>query len=232
MDKNRIGRFTSSELHRLSTPAKAKEYAAEKRYERKLKRSLKSETFSYEMSWGSLMELYVNETYLPVSWKMEHKTTIVHPTIDTFAGSPDIIATELVGEEKNPFTLKSFCKVVENCTLGYEIFKQEHDNYFKQLIGNSILTYKKRIALIVFCPTLEELPKIAEFIENMEGIDEFEYKWIYDEITYKDPLKMKIPYLLPESDYKNLNIFEFDVNDADQKELLERIEKYSPLITL
>ena len=86
--------------------------------------------------------------------------------------------------------------------------------------------------MVVFCPTLEELPKIAEFIENMEGIDEFEYKWIYDEITYKEPSKMKIPYLLPESEYKNLNIFEFDVNEADQNQLIELINKYSPLIKL
>jgi len=232
MNELRIARFTSSQLYRLSTPAKAKTYCAEKRYEAKLKRSLSAETFSYATSWGNLMELYVNETYLNPSWKMEHKTTIVHPTIKTFAGSPDIVADELVGDEKNPFTLKAFCELVENCGLGYEVFKKEHEDYFIQLISNSILTNKKRIALIVFCPTLEELPKIAEFIENMEGIDEFEYKWIFDEITYKTPAKMKIPYLLPESEYKNLNIFEFDVNDADQKELLERIEKYSPLITL
>lgn len=232
MDKNRIARFTSSQLHRLFTPAKAKTYTAEKRYEHKLKRSLGAETFSYPTSWGRLMELYVNETYLPVSWKMEHKTTIVHPTIEAFAGSPDIIATELVADEKNPYTLKAFCELVENCGLGYNVFKKEHEDYFWQLIGNSILTDKKRVALIVFCPTLEELPKIAEFIENMEGIDEFEYKWIYDEITYKEPLKMKIPYLLPESDYKNLNIFEFDVNESDQTQLIELINKYSPLIKL
>lgn len=231
MNELRIGRFTASEMHRLYTPAKAKTYCKEKHYERKLKQSLSRDAFSYATSWGSLLEMYVNQSgHIPPSMKFEHKNTIVHPDYDYFAGTPDIVGDTIVGDLKCPYTLNAFCDLVENCTKGITTFKDEHENYYIQLVANAILTDKNRIALMVFCPTFDELSLIAEFIDGLDPLDKVKYEWIFNEIVFNGGAKL--PYLLPESDYKSFNLFEFDLIESDATDLINKIVKYSPLINL
>jgi len=235
MNELRIARFTSSEIWKLMTDGKkagelgkpAQTYIKAKQYENKLQRRLNGDTFSYATSWGNFCEIFVNENHLSPSQKRVSQDFICHPTLAHFGGSPDIVSDTVVYDIKCPFTLLSFCDLVECLSKGIEAFKIEYPEYYWQLISNSILTEKKRIGLIAFVPYESELINVWELAQNYdEQPDPFQYKWIFDS------KKAKLPYLIDGGHYKNLNIFEFDVNETDQKELLERIEKYSPLINL
>jgi len=235
MNPLRTAKFTSSEIWKLMTDGKkagdigkpAQTYIKAKQYEHRLQRRLSSNVFSYATSWGQFMENYVNEHHLPPSLKMTSQDFICHPELTHFGGSPDIIAETTVYDIKNPFTLLSFCDMIECLKQGVEAFKSEMPEYYWQLVSNAILTDKKRIGLIVFVPYESELVEVWGMAENFEPeSDPFQFKWIYDS------KKEKLPYLIDGGHYQNLNIFEFDLIESDATDLINRIAKYSPLINL
>lgn len=229
----RFGNFTSSEIHKLMTDGKAKgtfgkpfyTYIKQKKREAKLGQNIDREAFSYATSWGSCIEGYVN-TLLGMEYHFRSKETIFHKEISRWCGTPDLTTNEKVSDVKSPFTLTSFCDLVEDCQT-LETFKSEHPDFYWQLISNAILTDKNVIELIVFCPKFEELGKIMEYIDSLEIEDKLEYEWIFNAILNEN--YKKIPFLINDN-YQSLNKFQFEVPQEDKNLLTDRVQQAVKLL--
>jgi hypothetical protein len=92
----RRGNFTSSEIVALTTLSKDKKsfgapaltYIEEKNFERKLCRSLDSESNARPLVWGKLLEGYWFDL-LGLEYTLSSTETDVHPTIKCWSGSKD-----------------------------------------------------------------------------------------------------------------------------------------------
>lgn len=236
---NRVGNFTSSEIWKLFKEGrktrtfgeKALTYIQEKRFEKELCRSINTNAFAHLTSWGNFMEIYVHNKKLGHEYSLRSKEVLRHPEIPNFAGSPDFITETKVSDCKAPYTLTSFCKLVKNCEAGKESFKENHDDYYYQLVANSILTNKNVIELIVYLPYYTEFNDIMAFNDEFDwegnGYNPFEFKWITDAILRDNG---QLPYLVEWGKFKNLNKFEFEVTESDKNEVIEKINKASELL--
>jgi hypothetical protein len=219
MEATRNGNFTSSQIYRLcGAPKPAQTYIQKKNFERKLKRSITGETNAKAANWGKLLEMRAFEL-LGFEYQMKSKETLRHPEINYWLGSPDIITTDKVGDIKCPWTLDSFCQLVENCTKGIETFKDEHPDYYFQLLSNAIITGKSKIELVVYVPYQDELQDIREMTSNFDG-NQNPYSFIY---FAEDN---DLPYLNKEGEYKNLNIFTWDVPANEKEFLTTKVKQY------
>jgi len=214
----RAGNFTSSEIVALTTNGKVKgsfgvpalTYINEKNMERRLGRSLKEDTDSKPTDWGTCCEPYVF-TLLGLEYSTISKQSIQHPDIDFWAGTPDSICyghENTVVDIKCPFTLKSFCQLVDGWEqggiTGLRDNHKDGDKFYYQLVSNACLTGCNYGELIVFCPYENELG----------AIDKLLYPWM----AYSE-----LPFLIAGRHYKNLNKFRFDIPEADKKALTDRV---------
>ncbi len=234
----RIGNFTSSVISALmSEPtaaakkqgeifgAAAKTLIQECNWERKLGRSIDEDTNSRPTSYGHLVEKYAFNK-LGYEYKLASQETIVHPTIKCFAGSPDGIRYSddsktpiAVIDIKSPYTLKSFCQIYDCKTMDElrENYKYG-EQYYWQLLANSILTECKFAELIAFCPFKSELNDIiymaAEEAEELQK----HYYWIA-QASHED-----LPYI-PDGNpnYDHIHKISFEINQDDVKRLTERV---------
>lgn len=223
----RFGNFSSSSIWKLTTLGTDKKnfgkpaltYIKEKLTEIKLGRSLQKDSKNVRsLSWGNLCELYVF-SILPLDYKLVSKERIAHKTISNWNGMPDSLREDVVGDTKSPFTLLSFVDQIESHEKGYEKFKKDEPEYFWQLISNSILADKKKIESIIFCPYLDELPAIRELANDIP-----ECNWI------KYATDEELPYLVRDGKFKNLNIFEYEVDSNDVEYLEEKVKKAVELL--
>ena len=201
----------------MGAPKPRQTYLEEIEMERRLLRSLNTEINTRPITWGLLGEKLVFNL-LGLEYKYYSDETKAHPTIPGWAGSPDGEKPDCIIDIKCPYTLKSFCELVEICNKqDIEFFKSEHPDYYWQLVSNAIITDKKNAELIVFCPYLETLPTIIHMAQNIEQ-DQFKYYWVaqanYDEL----------PYILKESEYSEINKFEFEVPESDKQLLTNTIQ--------
>ena len=249
----RNGRFTSSEVVRLLgngkremtdfeienrpkgskakmiedvniLPTSALTYIEEKNFERKLKRSLCSETNAKATTWGLLVEQRVFDL-LGTEYTIMSNESIYHTSLgDIWCGTPDLIkhtTPKTVGEIKCPFTLKSFCTFAE-CKDISEVREKHTDGekYYWQIVSNAILTDSERGELIIYCPKQSELEDIRELADN--GDERF--KWIF----YS--LDSDVPYLPENSLYENMYIFNFEIPKYDKEYLENRIKLAGQLL--
>lgn len=220
----RYGNFTSSCISALmSNDRSGKEpgkpfftYVAEKQMEIRLGRDLQGDTGGRECTWGLLVERRAFEL-LSTDYKPVSKDTVLHPKIKHWAGTPDLLTDSSVADIKCPFTLKSFCQMVD--TEGdYHKLKYVKPEYTWQLVSNAILTGKNEAELIVYVPYASELEEIREMVSNYEG-DQNKVAWI----NWAND--NELPYLLDGGYYKNLNIFSFEIPQKDKDALTERVQK-------
>jgi len=113
----RIGNFTSSEISRLLSKEKGvpENYIMECNYERNLGVALEKEENARPLSWGKLVETIVFDL-LGTDYTLSSQETIVHPEIKYWVGTPDGGKEDngrTVNDIKCPFTLKSFCQLVQ-----------------------------------------------------------------------------------------------------------------------
>lgn len=228
----RAGNFTSSEIGALMKEGKAKgsigapalTYISEKNMERRLGRTLKNDVDARACDWGNLCEGLVLEM-LGIEYSTQSKKTIKHPDFDFWFGTPDSICYEeynTVADVKCPFTLKSFCQLVdgwkEDGIQGIRDNHKDGDTFYWQLVSNAILTGCKEGELIVFCPYQSQVSSLFQL-----GMDK--YNWL----NYVD--MDDVPWL-PEDNgyYKNLNKFRFPIPDADKLALHNRVVEASKLL--
>ncbi len=219
MSHLRNGNFTSGEIFNLISEGKVKgtfgkpalTYIQGKNYERKLNRALNSDVSARPTSWGNLVELHAFGL-LDLNYKITSEQTIIHPEHSFWVGTPDGVNTKTntVFDIKCPFTLKSFCELVE-CKTAEELIENHKDGekYYWQLVSNAILTNSKFAELIVYCPYKSELEAIRELASNFDG-DQNKIAWIG--FSQDDDL----PYLIEGGHYKNLNIIRFEVPQSDK----------------
>lgn len=225
----RIGRFTSSEIVALTKGgksgamfgSKAETYIQQTNWERRLKRSLDTETNAKALSWGKLLERYVHESILPLEYRVMGDESMLHPTVDNWSGSADCIKADegrTVGDNKCPLTLTSFCQLADPLYDGLvgkeaiEAICENHtdgDKYFWQLVSNAEIYDCKYAELIVFMPYKSELNAIRD-LANHPNFAGMEYQWI------RKSDDEQLPYLLDGGFYKNLNIIRWEVERADR----------------
>jgi hypothetical protein len=220
--KQRIGNITSSNVSKLMGSNKPKEtYLKELIMERKLGRSLTTESNARPLTWGLLLEKYVLAKEEMLKYKYTSTDTIGHEVVDYWYGTPDGVTEDSVIDIKCPYTLKSFCElvaIIESKSISY--FKDEKPEYYWQLVSNAILTGKQYAELIVFCPYYSELDAIIELPNNDNYVpiqDMYKYKWV------AFALPEELPYILDNGFYKNLNTFRFEVPETDIEILTETI---------
>ena len=250
MDASRNGNFTSSECVALTskpTDKAAKEgavfgkagltYISECNMERRLGRSLDSETNARPMNWGKLVEKRVFQL-LGIDYKECSVETIVHPRYSFWLGSPDgekFAEENSTVEVKCPYTLKSFCQfmdAIESVVPGKESdplvlghwqmkqIREQHtdgEKYYWQVVSNSILLNTKYAELIIYMPYKSELDDIRILASNMPVADLSKYYGLANSTDEE------LPYLIEGKGYKNLNIVRFEVPQADKDLLTERI---------
>ena len=232
----RIGRFTSSKIAALMSVAKDKvsfgkpalTYIEEKNFERKLGRSLTSETTARATSWGKLLEKRVLEELLGIDYRPSSAESIVHHVYgDIWAGSPDAQKYDEGGtivDIKSTYTIKSFCQFAECETI--EDVRENHpdgEDYYWQLVSNAIITNSKYAELIVYCPYQSELQSIRDLAANIDG-EQKNYYWIF---TANDN---ELPYLKDNGFYKNVITFRFEVSENDKNLLTEKVLAASALL--
>lgn len=212
MSDKRIGRFTSSDIFNLVKKDKtgkgfgkpALSYIRDKQFEKKLGRYIDNETNNKYCDWGKFVEKIAFDT-LSISYTLCSDQTIVHPTIENWAGTPDFIKNDgTVGDIKCPFTLRSFCQLYE--ATDKESLIENHkdgEKYYWQLVSNAILTNTNKAELVVYCPLLLEIEKIKEEAE-FSGI-----KWL------ANASNSELPWVDYNSDYRNRKILKLEIPDED-----------------
>lgn len=226
---SRIGNFTSSNIWKLMTTDRsgkgfgkpALTYIEEKKMEIRLGRQLQNEVSSHETSWGNLVEQRAFDL-IPLGYRLESKVRLIHPTIERWTGAPDLANEDTTGDVKCPFTLKSFCTMIDLFN-DLERFKEEKPEYYWQLVSNSILANKEYAELIVYVPYKNELAEIREMANNFDG-DQNKIAWV--NWAQDDDL----PYLIEGNYYKNINVLRFKVSETDKAELTSVVKKALELL--
>ena len=207
---------------------KALSYIAEKRMERRLGRTLNSDTDARPLSWGHLLEKHVFDQ-LGLEYRLQSHETIEHSSIDWWCGSPDAMkfGDEMtVVDFKAPYTLKAFCELVDPLyegKSGEEVIaaiRENHEHgekYYWQILSNAILTGAKYGELIVYAPFVSELEAIRELSRNWSGDKQHRFRWVDyaadDELTH----------ILDGGFYKSINIVRWEISEQDKKDLTVRV---------
>jgi hypothetical protein len=236
LNEVRIGNFTSSNIAKLLTVAKDKEnfgapaltYIDEKNMERKLGRSLSTDTDARPTSWGKYMEARAF-SLLGTEYRLCSQETIPHPTIDFWAGSPDAEkfnedGTKTVVDIKCPYTLKSFCELVDVSMFAIRNNHKSGNTYYWQLVSNAILIGADSAELVVYAPYKSELEEIKDGVNMLpEGIQS-KFSWInfaQDEA---------LPYLIDGGYYKNINTVSFKIPQEDKDYLQKTVLRAGKLL--
>jgi hypothetical protein len=224
----RTGNFTSSEIWKLTTKDRsgkgfgkpALTYIDEKADEAIVGRSLSQNNGSRETAWGTFVET-IAFTKLPFNYRLISKDRYKHSSIDNWSGMPDIIYQDCVGDIKCPFTIKSYMNLYKINSI--KSFKERADEYYWQLVSNSVLTNSTFAELIIYCPYKSELDEIREAAENFDG-DQNQVafiNWATDE---------QLPYLPDGGLIENLKIFKFEVPEFDKKMLTDCVKTSNILL--
>lgn len=224
LNSSRIGRFTSSEIHNLMKNGRGDKrsvatdtYIEDKRIEKRLGRLLNADVSTRPMIWGHVCEQMVYKKLNELEYVYCSDETILHPSINCWAGTPDFVTINSVVDAKCPYTLKAFAQLADIAIAkDLEKFKTSKPEYYWQLVSNSILANKSHAELIVYCPLKSELPKIKELVDGFDG-DQNKYAWIF--FAEDDDL----PYLIDGGYYENKYHFVFEVPQEDKDVLTERV---------
>lgn len=229
MQNNRHGTFSSSSIHILTQLNKAKTDFSEKAqkyikqvgYEIELGRPLNAERDSRPTSWGTFVEARAFNL-LPIEYQLVSQQRLFHPEISTWSGAPDlIIDSEVVSDVKCPFSLEMFLDKVKALNESIETYKKEFPGDYWQLVSNAILTGAKYAEAIIYVPYLSELQSIRIMASEYDSPSTNWIKYAED---------CELPYLVDGGKFENLNIFRFEVPQADKLFLTEKVKAASNLL--
>jgi hypothetical protein len=238
----RIGNLTSSEIYKIIGKGKSGNefsvggfsYIESKVFERNLGKSLATESNAKPLLWGRICEKHFFENSGRIEYTPLMNEPIHHPSIEYYAGSPDAFKGEdVVCELKCPFTLLSFCQLVDPIVKGYTgldamgIIRDTHtdgEKYYWQMVSNSILSNRKQCEFIVYCPYEWELNSIRSLAEEqpLEELSSF-----YFISTASDKA---LPCLPNGGFYKNVYSITFTPPQEDIDLLTKKIELCKDLI--
>lgn len=216
--KSRIGHYTSSQIYRLMGTKRVKEtYQEEIELEKRLKTAIKEDGGSRASNWGTIMEFYVNENYLPIGWNAWIEGTIESKEFDNWSGTPDIYSQEGIGDIKC-YGRKKFAKmasIIEQNDL--ELFKKEFPDTYWQLTSNAALADKSKCMLLTYLPYEKELNDIANWVSNYEIDQPWKYRFISESESWELPCQSN------ESDFDNVISFEWELVKEDVEALKKEL---------
>ena len=225
-NKERIGNFTSSEIYKLIKKGRGKNdlfsaagmtYIKEKKIEKRMGRSIQVESYSRSMAWGIFMEMIVFSK-IGLEYKIESKDTDLHPTINGWSGSKDLIVPNKKIADIKCYELKKFALYTGAILKGdLNEIKQDFPKEYWQLVSNAIINDVPNAEIITYIPYESELEEIRQMAENYDRADKWKYRFIYESD------KISLPYLPDGGYYKNLNYFEFEVPKEEKELLTERV---------
>lgn len=229
----RCGAFSSSEIWKLTTKGKgalgfgapAITYIKEKNLERKLGRSIKTESYSRAMAWGHLIEKFVFDEKLGLEYEIHSKTTDVHPEFNFWVGSKDLLVKgKKIGEIKC-YEPKHFAEYTDALlTKDTEFIKNECPEEYWQCVSNAIINQVKFAEAITYIPYKSELAAIREYASNYDAADQWKYRFIVESDD------TELAFIPDGGYYKNLNRFEFEVPEEDKKYLTACVLKAKSLL--
>jgi len=242
----RYGNITSSEIVALLSKNKkgdgfgvpATTYIKQTNMERRLGRSIDNEATACALSWGKCCEIVAHDK-LPADYTFCAKTTLQHPSISYWLGSPDVTAldNQVVGDIKCPITLQAFCEMLDagtsNAPLAplkrtIEACVENHKNgekYRAQIISNACITGATKGHLIIYVPYHKDLDLIRRRAAALDAAGEKGYSWI---VYASDDELPWLPDDCPE--YNDINIIEFDILPAWKQELTDCVIKAGEML--
>lgn len=202
-------------------------YIKQKRQERKLKRSLKTEHSAKPTNWGTFIEsIAFDNEKIPLDYSLVSKKRYFHKELP-WSGMPDLIIEKdsIVGDIKCPWTLESFCDMYDIMTSDSpdELLKQEKPEYYWQLVSNAILTGSDFAVLWIYVPKKSDLLDIRIKAENYDGDQN---KVAFISFSSDDEL----PYIPEDSEYSSIKSMLFEVPELDKEFLEMRVKEAENLL--
>lgn len=208
--------------------------------ERKLGRSLDSDIEARPLSWGKFVEGLLF-SLLHEDYTYNSNDTLVHPLYPFWLGSPDGFrksTKKTLAEAKCPYTLESFCKLINPIYEGYKgidainalrngyvdkngLLQPPHadmEKYYWQQVSNSCIDDCEASDFIIYCPYESELEVIQKLAVE-SGTPSLYF--------IANSNKNALPYIKDDGYYKNINIISFDIDKNDKDFLTETIKKAS-----
>lgn len=206
--------------------------------ERRLGRPLDAENDARPCLWGNFVEPLLFQL-LDGEYTYNSHDTLTHPDFPMWLGTPDgfkITENKTLVDAKCPFTLESFCNLVNPLYEGLEgmdamkallegytdqkgLFHSPHKDakkYFWQLVSNACIDDCTHAELIVYCPYESELAVIqAAAVESGNPQAYF----------IANASKKALPYLKDDGFYKNINVISFLIPQSDKDLLTETVKK-------
>lgn len=209
-------------------------YIEEKTFERKLKRSLNTSGSSKPTEWGTACEGIAFQL-LGLDYQIVSEKTLIHPLYENWAGSPDLDkqSEKVIGDLKCPYTLKSFCQLVDyGKSGGIQEIRERHDDgekYYWQLVSNACIKGYNKAELIIFAPK-----EGAELFYNnqkmgvMEAISDEADVYGFNWVRYAD--KSALPLIPSDSEYEMINSISFDIAQSDIDYLTQCVMKANAMM--
>lgn len=241
----RYGNITSSEIVALLSKNKkgdgfgvpALTYIKQTNMERRLGRPLDNEATARALSWGKCCEIVAHDK-LPADYTFCAKTTLQHPTISYWLGSPDVTAfdNQVVGDIKCPMTLQAFCEMldehidgndrIERMTIDACVRNHKHgEKYAAQIISNACITGAVEGHMIVYVPYKKDLDKIRHRAAALYEDGQREYYWI---VAAGDD---ELPWLPDDCvGYRDINVITFDITPEMKQELTDVVTKAGDML--
>ena len=242
-NKNRLGRVTSSNAYKLikkgtgnklfSAPGLS--YIEEKQIERRIGSCLDANgAYSQPMAWGNFMELVIY-SLLGIEYTISSKETFLHKKhTKIWSGSPDLLIPNQLIAEIKCYQKKKFAQYTDALTLKItddfsiedkiQNLKSKFPQEYWQMVSNACIQNVKTVEAITYMPYVSEYESIKEIAENMDGAEQWKYRFIVEK-----PIE-QLPFLQDGGHYKNINVFRFDVPINDIELLENRIIEAGKLI--
>lgn len=231
-------RFTSSQMYRLCASLKSGKpsqaffgYVEEKSLEKMIGRTSKTQVKTQSMKWGNLMEVVLFDLIGSVQYEMVHKDTLLHPKYGNFwSGTPDLIVKDKkVGEIKcfEPLHFAKLSKALLSEDI--EVIKKEEPAVYWQVLSNALILGVDICEIIAYMPYKNELEEIIEMVEETNFLERNKLNPGDYYFLTRENIE-SLPYLPDESEFSNINSFEFEVPKEDAEFLTERIIEASKLI--
>ena len=210
--------------------------------ERRLGRSLDGELDARPVTWGRFVEPLLF-SMLGEDYSYNSSDTLTHPLYPFWRGTPDgrkKSTKRTSAEAKCPYTLESFCKLVQPLYDGFEgldainalrngytakngLIQPPHadfEKYYWQQVSNCCIDDCEASDFIIYCPYESELEVIQRVAVESGNPNAY---------FIANASKNTLPYIKADGYYRNINIISFDIPVEDKEFLTETVknaEKY------
>lgn len=227
-NKNRVFRFTSSNIWKLTTSGKgefgfgapALTYIEEVRAQRCLGRGIDLGATSQALTWGKVAEYYCHRFELGLEYELCSTETLVHSKYPFWSGSQDVRTKSKTGEikcfqPKNFYTLSRALMQLNEGIMTLEQFKKDEKEVYWQVVSNAILNGHTTAEIMIYTPSEEQLFIIRQELEDTNigeklGLNPWNWRFISE-----SPIE-ELPYIPEGIEWPNFvkHTFEVPIDDV------------------